>query len=135
MGNSKHYQDVAINIDGVGHVIHFDWLAIQRLRTDYGVDFEEKIAEAELSFDMETLAKVLAVGLARHHDGEITPEAIMRNPPPIVGAVQAVTEALNLAFHGAKEAPPENPTGPIARLRSLLAILSRQQPKRPVITD
>lgn len=105
MTGRTHFQDVDLQIDGTTYVLHYDWLAIKRLRDSLGMDFEIAIAEAETDFDMEVIAEVVSIGLALHHADGPGKDDIMRMSPPVISVVKAVTAALNLAFHGSREAP------------------------------
>lgn len=99
------------DIPGLG-TLKYDWDAIARLIDAFGQSFDTKLSEAMVSNDLEAIATAVAIGLG----GEWTPEAVKQASPPIVPTVSAVMVALNLSFHGSKEAPAatgdENPPTP-----------------------
>lgn len=88
-------------VPGLG-TLRYDWHAIGRLVEEFGQDFDAAISKASVLTDIDAIAKAVAIGLG---DG-ISAEDVKRASPPIVPTVQAVMEALNLAFHGQKGAPP-----------------------------
>lgn len=121
--------EVGLEIDGKMRSLVFDWDALARLETEIGADFDVKIAQAGYDLDLKILAIALAVGFKRNWP-EVTPELIMKVGPALVRVIEALGQALNLAFYGSMEVPkaPVNP--PMNRL-SRRASSSRKAKKRP----
>lgn len=86
-------------VPGVG-VLSFNWDAIARLVETFGQDFDAKLSEAFIHSDVRTIAQAVAIGTGK------TVDEIMLLSPPIVATSNAISVALNLAFHGPKGAPP-----------------------------
>ena len=128
---NKYKGDTVLDIGGKKYTLRYDWNAIGMLVTELGKGFEQKIIDAALEMDMPVLAKALAIGLERHHAGELTDKDIARISPPIVAVFDAVNRAISLAFYGKAEAPAdENPTIP-ERLLRLAKILSGRHSRTP----
>ena len=108
--------EVGLEIDGQNRPLVFDWDALARLETELGSDFDVKIAQAGYDLDLGILASVLAVGLQREWP-EVTPEIIKQAGPPLVRVIEALGQALNLAFYGSTEAPPATANPPNRRAR------------------
>lgn len=89
-----------VEVPGVG-VIRYDWNAIANLIAEFGEDFDTAISTAAQKLDVDVIARAAAIGMV-----DTTAEDIKAAAPPIVPTVAAVLEALNLAFHGQREAPP-----------------------------
>jgi len=98
---NAHRGEVAI--EGLG-TLRYDWHAIARLVDEFGKDFDTKLSAAARDFDVDVIAAAVAIGLG----GEATVDDVKRAAPPLVPTVAAVLDALNLAFHGQREAPPAN---------------------------
>lgn len=94
----------AVTIEGLGD-LRYDWHAIGRLTDEIGKDFDARISAAARDFDVDVIARVVAIGLG----GDWTADAVKDAAPPMVPTVSAVLEALNVAFHGQREAPPADP--------------------------
>lgn len=105
---NEHKGEVTLEIAGEPRVLVFDWDALARLSEELGTDFDTKIAQAGYDLDLSVLAVALTVGFRREWP-EATPEIIKRSGPPLVKVVEALGQALNLAFYGSREAP----TGPV----------------------
>ncbi|WP_137387966.1 GTA-gp10 family protein [Rhodoligotrophos defluvii] len=91
--------EVVVSLDGEPHLVRFSWHAIAALQARYGQGFAATVSQALASYDVATMAEVLAIGLAERHP-EMTADKIMASSPPMVTVAAKVTEALNLAFHG-----------------------------------
>lgn len=87
-------------VPGLG-TLNYDWDAIARLIDSFGQSFDAKLSEAMVSNDLDAIATAVAIGLG----GGVTPDDVKKASPPIVPTVNAVMIALNLSFHGSKEAP------------------------------
>lgn len=88
--------------------LHFDWAALARLKAEVG-DIAPHLHHGA---DPRMLARILAIGLARHHP-DIDAAAIEAASPAILPAIAAVDRALRLAYWGSETgAPgPENEAG------------------------
>lgn len=75
-------------------------MRIQTLIDEFGSDFDEAISTAARDMDVKTIARFVAIGSGR------TVDEVIAESPPVVPTVSAIMEALNVAFHGQKEAPP-----------------------------
>lgn len=108
-----------VELPGLG-VIRFNHDALARVRDVLGPEWDKVLSDAMLTHDMETIDKVVAIGLGKSF------EEVWAFSPPVVPTIEAVMVALNLAFHGQREAPrdaDENPPvlqGIISRMRSVL---------------
>lgn len=80
--------------------VFYDWSRIKELQEVLGKDFEQQIGMACLEMDIEILSIALSAGTG------IPKEDIIKASPPIVETITALTNALNLAFHGT-ETPKE----------------------------
>lgn len=89
------------DIPGLG-TLRYDWNAIARLIDAFGESFDATLSEAMMKNDLEAVATAVAIGLG----GDWTADAVKEASPPIVPTINAVMVALNLSFHGQKEAPP-----------------------------
>lgn len=129
--SNPHRGETALEIGGKRHLLVYDWHAIAALRSELGSGFDQRIGEAAAELDLDTLAVALEAGLAKHHPGQWTREAIMDASPPIVPVARAIQQALVRAFHGNEPPPegqPENP--PNARRTTLWSRLSGLRSKR-----
>lgn len=111
------------SVPGLG-VLTYDWDAIARLIDAFGQSFDTKLSEAMVSNDLDAIATAVAIGLG----GETTPEDVKRASPPIVPTVNAVMVALNLSFHGKKEAPAATGDGNPPRTSSAKRAKRRSKP-------
>jgi len=94
-------------VPGVGAVA-FTWDRMAQLVDALGPEFDTKITAAALGTDVKVIATAVAIG-----HGGLSPDEVMRMSPPVQPTINALLEALNLAFHGQKVAPHvagENPT-------------------------
>lgn len=82
--------------------LRYDWHAIARLVAEFGSDFDSKLTAAARDFDTDVIARAAAIGLG----SDVTADDVKSAAPPIVPTVAAILDALNLAFHGQREAPP-----------------------------
>lgn len=108
--------------------LRYDWQRIQALVDALGEDFDSKISEAVVSNDLDTIALAVSIG----SDDGVTAEQVKAESPPVVPTVNAIMEALMMAFHGTKEAPvandDENPpvtgwwTSFVRRVRNLFSL-------------
>lgn len=101
--------DVRVILGGEPCTIRFGWRAIRALKDEFGDRFDEKLAEASLDLDVQTLAKILVIGLEHHHPDQFSEERIMELSPPLVEITGAIHKAAKLAFYGDGEVT-ENPT-------------------------
>lgn len=108
---NPHRGEVYVEIAGQEMRLRYDWDAVARLKAQFGEAFELRVADAIRTWDVDTLAELLSIGL-RHDHPEATPDAIKAASPPLGPCQQAITEALNLAFHGQREAPADPPENP-----------------------
>ena len=120
--------EVGLEIAGQVRPLIFDWDALARLEAELGSDFDVKIAQAGYDLDLEVLATALAVGFRREWP-DVTPDLVKKAGPPLVRVIEALGQALNLAFYGSTEAPaaPANPPN----RRSRRAGSSKKGKKRP----
>lgn len=103
--------EAALVIGGEAHTVFFGWGGIAALRSEFGENFDVAITQAIAAQDLETIAKVLAVGLRQSWPG-VTSEAIMDASPPIAKSIEAVMLAWKRTFQGDEEVrdePAENP--------------------------
>ncbi len=103
----------------IGHrkvAVYYNWAGIKRIQDELGQDFEEKIAQACLDTDLETLSKVLAIGTG------LTVVEIQKASPPVLEVIEGITRAINYAFHGTEEPVPVNPL--ISRMKKILRPLT-----------
>ena len=111
----------------VGHkkvTVYYNWAGIKQIQEELGQDFEEKIAQACLDTDLDTLSKVLAIGTG------FTAEEIQKASPPVVEVIEGITRAINYAFHGTEEPVPVNPLLALVKkmLRPLIWFFRRRKP-------
>ena len=108
----------------IGHkkvTVYYNWQGIKQIQDELGKDFEEKIAQACLDTDLETLSKVLAIGT------EFTAEEIQKASPPVLEVIEGITRAINFAFHGTEEPVPVNPLKAVVRKLNPLIWFSRRR--------
>ncbi len=123
--------EVGLEVDGEQRSLVFDWDALARLETELGSDFDVKIAQAGYNLDLPVLATALAIGFKRNWP-EVTPDLVKKAGPPLVRVIEALGQALNLAFYGSTEAPTA-PVNPPTNRRSRRASSSRKAKKRPTV--
>ena len=112
---------VKIKIDRKSREVSYDWLKIKQLQDRLGSNFEEAIGSACLNMDMDVLAEALSIGTG------LEKIEIIAESPPIVESSDAITRALNYAFHGAEE-PKESLRESLARkLKTLFYRLKKQR--------
>lgn len=92
--DSPHAGEVVLSLGGKDCTIVYDWRALSVLSKEVGMDGLDLVGR-----DAETLAKVLAIGLRRHHP-DITADAIADMSPPYMPVLTAVMRALAYAMHG-----------------------------------
>ena len=93
----------------------FDWEAIGCLVNRIGKDFDSQLTRASVEYDLDIYAKALQIGLEKHHPGQYTIERIFELSPPIAPAMEAVQQALTVAFHGTLEVPGQPGENPLMR--------------------
>lgn len=105
--------------------LRYDWQRIERLVAELGENFDAKISDAVRTNDLDTLALAVSIGC----DDGATVDEIKAESPAIVPTVQAVMTALNVAFHGTKEAPAatgdENPPWWVSLWRRVKRLFGR----------
>lgn len=94
--------------------VRYGWGGIAALQSRFGDDWDEKIAAAALRIDIPTIAEALAIGLQDEWP-DVTPAALIAASPPIGKTTQAINAALQRAFHGDGD-PPPNPQRLLGRL-------------------
>ena len=115
MGN-PYTGETPIEIGGEELTLVFDWRALARMRAELGEDGQVRA----LGGDVEALAQLVEIGLARRHPGWDAGR-VLDASPPLMATVDAVTKALNAAYFGPggpPEDPPENPPKPTRETRS-----------------
>lgn len=131
MSGNRYQGDVTLKMGGRKYLLRYDWEAIGKLKTELGSNFDEIIAAASMEMDLPVIAKALAIGLERHHQGEVTAEKIISMSPPVVKVTDVLNGAITKAFYGDKlptELTDENPTI-AARLKNLILTLFRKRSK------
>jgi hypothetical protein len=98
---------VTHEIDGIPYTMRLDWNAVAEIR--------EKFPDGYNLTNPSHLSVVMAVAMAGRHP-DMTPERIMEMSPPLAPAIEAVTDAINYCWFGAKDPPakvedPGNPPG------------------------
>lgn len=93
----------------------YDWRALSRLRAELGKDGQSRA----LGGDLEALAALLAIGLARRHP-EWDAARVLAASPPVTPTIKAASDALAAAYFGPAAVPEkeENPRPPTAETRS-----------------
>ena len=133
---NAHKGDVTLKIAGKRNVLRYDWEAIGKLKSELGSEFDREIARAAMEIDLPVIAKALAIGLERHHSGELTEKKIVKISPAVSPTTEAVNRAISFAFHGTEEPPElenENPTLP-EKILNLIKIFSGKPKKARTVT-
>lgn len=113
--------ETPLSFGGETYKIVFDWEAIALLQQEYGKkDFDSRVTQAWSMGDVHELAKILSIGLRKHHP-DISPEMVMEASPPINVATEAVITGMHRAFNGLdppslQEEEQENPRNRRAKL-------------------
>lgn len=94
-GKSYMGGGVSLMIGGAPRALRFDWCALSALREKYGPTFQDAINDAMMGQDFAVMADVIAAG-----SPGLSADDVMRDSPPVVDAVRAISAALRLAFYG-----------------------------------
>lgn len=115
--------DTSIEVEGQRLTLVFNWEAVARVRSELGNDGQAKA----LAGDIDGLATLVAIGLAKHHK-DFDADKVKAISPPIMATVKAVEAALIAAHYGPDGMPDdsedENPQLP--PLKTLLGMLWRR---------
>lgn len=115
--------ETVLEVGGQRLTLVFNWDAIARVRAELGNDGQAKA----LAGDIDGLATLVAIGLAKHHK-DFDAEKVKAISPPIMATVKAVETALIAAHYGPDGMPDEgedaNPQTP--PLKTLLGMLWRR---------
>ena len=103
--DNAYTADVTFDAGSLGSVtVHYDYTALAAIATEVGEDVFKILTGG----DLESFAKVLAIGLRLHHP-EITYTDVLAASPPLMPAQEAVNGALMYANWGPKGLPdPED---------------------------
>ena len=126
---NAHRGEVSLEIAGKARTVVYDWDALARLKVALGPDYDEKIAQAGLTLDLEPLATALAIGLARDWP-DVTAEKLKALSPPVIEVTDAIGTALTRAFYGEAEVPAQPRVDPLFR-RVRRALSLRRRSGRP----
>jgi hypothetical protein len=107
--------EAVVELDGKPYALRYDWQGFALLREQLGESFEIETAQALAKFDLEFVAKVLAVGLRESAPG-ITWQEIMAKAPPIGPVSEAISLAFRRTWWGKEGKPPEPKQNPLMRL-------------------
>lgn len=91
--------EVTLKINNSDYDLCYDWSAIGELRSSFS---DEALQEIVNGSNIDGIAKVLSIGFKKKHP-EMTVEKIMEMSPPFILAVQAIDQALTVAYFGASE--------------------------------
>lgn len=94
--DNKYTGEVSLDICGKRCVLVYDWRSLSRIKSEYG---DEALRDLK-SLAPETLAGILAAGLAKHHP-DMTTDAILDLSPPLVPMIAAIDKAVCVAYFGA----------------------------------
>jgi hypothetical protein len=101
----KHTGEVALRVGARDCTVVYDWHALARLQSELG---EDALQQLRMGMDLRVLSVFLAAGLAARHP-EMTPDAIMADPPALIPAITAAQTALSLVLWGPDGPPKEKP--------------------------
>lgn len=119
--------ETPVEIGGKTLTLQFDWRAMAAVKTQFG---GASLGELIRGDDPDALAKMLAIGLAKHHP-DWTAERILDVSPPIVPVVEAVTIALNATHYGPSGPPTDITANPLRRIaKMMLGAIRWQRPSR-----
>lgn len=119
--------ETPVEIDGQDLTLQFDWRALAAVKTAFGGADLGQLIRGD---DPTALAKVLAIGLARHHPAW-TAERILDASPPVMPIVDALTTALNAAYYGPAGVPEAVKANPLRRIaRAMLRAIRWFQPSK-----
>ena len=100
--------EVTLEMNGKPYTLVFDWAALAKLSEKYGG------SDINL-FKPEILCDVLEIGFARRHgnDPAVTAAAIYEASPPVIDSISAFNLAMQRAYFGHKEPPPDAAANPL----------------------
>lgn len=102
--------EATLVLKSVPYTLEYDWAALSRLAKKYGGTVN--------LFEPETLSGALEIGLQKHHAG-MTADDVLAASPPVVQAISAFNLAMQRAYFGDKEPPPDAAGNPlIAAMRN-----------------
>lgn len=104
--DSAHTGETTLHIGAQALTLVYDWRALSALH-HLKIDVQSALGDA----DPETLAAIVAAGLARHHP-EWTAEKVIDASPPLLAVTAVVVKAIMRAFYGAEALPAADPTPP-----------------------
>lgn len=93
-----------VEIQGQRLTVVYDWRALAAIRSELGM------TGAELALgggDLLALAKLIAIGLKRHHP-EWTAELVLDASPPVTPVIEVIGAAMTAAYFGPGGAPPDS---------------------------
>lgn len=96
---------VRIDLCGEPRTLRFSWSTIAKLRAAHGEHYGEHIHQVLATMDVEGLAAMLELLTG------VSAKKIMEDPPPVVEACGAISEAFRIALYGPKREPPESDEG------------------------
>lgn len=106
--DNRYTGDTPITIAGKEYTLTFDWSAVGELLT---FSKGEDVMALINTFDPKITARVLEIGLRRHHP-EMTEADILRLSPPLLPTMAALKIATNRAAYGTDEPPPQKKAAP-----------------------
>ena len=93
---NKYTGEVSLETRNKTLTVAYDWSAIAALRSEYT---DEEIDSVFNNPDIKTIAKVLLIGLKKHHP-DMTIDAVYESSPPFVPTINAIKEAFTYAYFG-----------------------------------
>jgi len=124
---NSYTAETPVEIAGRRLTVQFDWRALGAVKTEFGGTELGSLIRGD---DPQALAKMLAIGLAKHHR-DWTVERILDASPPIMPTVDALTAALNAAYYGPEGPPSDITANPLRRIAgTLLNAIRWFQPSR-----
>ena len=112
---------IRLKIGKKSRKVVYNWESIKELQVRLGMDFDAKISEACLTFDMDVLAEALSIGTG------LEKIEIIAESPAITDSISCISRALNLSYHGTEE-PKESLKESLARkFKTLYYSLKRQR--------
>lgn len=107
---NQHTGEVDFHLGERKLTMQFDWRAMARAHAELGPNALRGVYDQS----PEEVAKVMAIGLAKHHP-EITAEDIMNASPPWLPAMQQLDRAITFAYFGVDSIELAAATKPAAK--------------------
>ena len=136
MQANQYTGEVTVDIADQTCRLRYDWQAIGALQAALGTDFDKEIGRASMELDLPVIAQALAIGLEKHQPNKFSADILMALSPPVIPMIEALRQAITIAYHGSLEVPESADANPplLTRIMQRIATWSGQRRKPPTNT-